>query len=139
MSLQDQWEISDLLYRYAAAVDSRDANALADCFTSDMVLAGPGFELREHVIDGVMAGLQPFVWTQHNLFNPRYRIDGDRAEGTVNCIASHVLSTESGHEKLDWYIQYHDQLQRVDGQWRLSQRRLQVEWTSRMPVQPPGQ
>jgi len=135
--LQDQLEIEQLLYRYALAVDSRSPDLLERCFAPGIRLSGPGFELSENVAAFIIAELKSrYLWTQHNVFNPLYEVEGDHARGVANCIASHVEGGAEGHSKLDWYLRYHDRLVRHDGQWRIRERRLEVAYIATQAVTP---
>ena len=135
--LEDQFLIQQLAYRYALAVDTHDTALLASCFAPGVRIIGPGFVLEDNIASAVIAGLRSrYVWTQHNVFNPLYRIDGEHASGTVNCIASHVEQADEGPRKLDWYIRYHDRLVKQDGEWRLIERRLEVAYAATVSVIP---
>ncbi|MFC6672050.1 nuclear transport factor 2 family protein [Marinobacterium aestuariivivens] len=136
--LQDLMAIQQLVYRYARAADNRDADAMAACFADQMVLQGPGFEIVENVAAVVIDGLSIYDWTMHNVHNLLYEVDGDQASGEAYCVASHLLEQHGRKVKLDWYIRYRDQLVRQNGEWRFSQRRLSVEYTTTVPVSPLG-
>jgi len=137
LTVEDQLQIRQLLYRYALAADTRDVVLLKSCFAPGIKLTGPGFELSKDVAEAVIAGLEArYLWTQHNVFNPLYQVQGGEASGVVNCIATHVDKSEGGFNKLDWYLRYHDQLLKQSGEWRLSERRLEVFYQSVTPVMP---
>ena len=133
-------DIQTLLYRYALGADRRDQAALADCFVAESKIVGPGYELTGPIADMIVSELQKsFVWTQHNVFNPLYEVDGDVASGVVNCVASHVEKQADGsHVKHDWYIRYHDRLVRSGGRWRFLERRMEVPFINSSPVHPLG-
>ncbi|NVK44332.1 MAG: nuclear transport factor 2 family protein [Oceanospirillaceae bacterium] len=133
--LADQFAIQHLVYRYASAVDRRDAAALAACFANDMRLLGPGFEISRDVAEAVIGGVAPFSWTMHNVHNLLYQVQGDQARGEAYCVASHL---QSDGNKLDWYIRYQDRLVRQKGEWLFAERRLNVECTTTVPVAMPG-
>lgn len=122
--LQDQFEIQQLLYRYADAADRRDGEAYCACFCNGQVqISGPGYELDDgHQLIGLLR--ERFEWTMHNVHNHLYRIEGERAEGFTYCVASHLLSDQS--QRLDMYIRYEDVLQRSRDGWRFISRRLHV-------------
>jgi ketosteroid isomerase-like protein len=143
MSQQDlleQFAIAQVAYRYANAVDKRDAAALADCFDTEYRGIGPGYEMRgkgadiAQQITTVIA--QMYLWTMHNVHNTDYVVSGDTATGTTNCVASHVSVKDGTHIKLDWYIKYTDKLVKRDGKWRFSERSLHTRFTTTQMVQP---
>jgi hypothetical protein len=133
-------EIQTLLYAYALGADRRDQAALADCFVAESKIVGPGYELTGPIADIIVSELDKrFVWTQHNVYNPLYEVQGDTAQGVVNCVASHVEKQADGsHVKHDWYIRYHDRLVRRDGRWRFLERRMEVPFIASGAVQPLG-
>lgn len=75
-SSQDQFEIQQLLYRYADAADRRDVEAYCACFLDRQVqVSGPGYELDDgHHLIGLLR--ERFDWTMHNVHNHLYRIEG---------------------------------------------------------------
>lgn len=80
----DKLEITELLYRYARGVDSKDWALLTSVFTPDAFLdytsvsgpAGP----RDEVVAWLERSLTPVPMTQHFISNVEIDLDGDRAE-----------------------------------------------------------
>jgi len=137
--LLDQFALQQLAYRYASAVDARDAAALAKCFDDDLLLISPVAEMRgngSEIAKKITAILtQQFVWTMHNVHNIDYVIDGAAASGRINCVASHISKKDNEFVKWDWYIRYSDKAVKHDGEWRYSERRLDCEFTATQTVQ----
>lgn len=132
---EEQWQILQLAHRYALAVDSRDAALLAECFAPEIEVIGPGFALTEQVAEAIIAGLKVrYVWTQHNLSNPLYRVSGAEASGVINCVAHHIEEHQGSYRMRSWHIRYHDRLRQLEGMWRLCQRRLEVGYESVLPA-----
>jgi hypothetical protein len=50
------------------------------------------------------------------------------ASGRVHCLAHHYDRTGNGPVDLVMMIRYHDHY-RKDGQWRITERRVAIEWT----------
>lgn len=138
--LLDQFALQQLAYRYASAVDARDAVALAKCFDDDLLLVSPAAEMRgkgSDIAPQITAILtQQFVWTMHNVHNVEYAVQGDSAVGTINCVASHVMKKGDEFVKWDWYIRYSDKAVKRNGFWRYSERRLDCRFTTAAAVQP---
>lgn len=124
--LSDRLEIDDLLTRYASALDDKDWDRWASCFTPDADLdytaaggvAGKLPEVRawlEQVIPG-------FPMTHHLVTNKEVRIDGDRATCRSSLInpmgvpdgETLMVFLETGH--------YHDEMVRTADGWRISKR-----------------
>jgi hypothetical protein len=135
---ETQLHIDRLLYRYALGADRRDAAMLATCFTPESRIVGPGYELTGDLAGIIVAELtKRFAWTQHNVCNPLYDIQGDEATGVVNTIASHVERAADGSAtKHDWYIRYDDRLVRRGGEWRFLERRMDVPYIATAAVTP---
>jgi uncharacterized protein (TIGR02246 family) len=135
--LIEQNAILQLLYKYAMSVDARDVEAYATCFTPDVVVSGPGFEMRENVAKATIDMLTSmFEATMHNVHNYSYKIEGERATGVTYCVASHIQNKGGQRSKMDMYIRYHDELVKQAGEWRFAKRRLDVMCTTTVPVDP---
>jgi len=137
--LIEQFAIEQLLYKYAMTVDNRDLEGYASCFTADVVISGPGFELSGDVASPTINMLaSTYESTMHNVHNHRHQISGDRATGTTYCVASHIQNQGGERSKMDMYIRYHDELVKQNNEWRFSKRRLDVICTTTVPVNPAG-
>ncbi len=133
----DQLAIQQLLSRYAVSVDAHDRAGYASCFTKDVVISGPGFEMRGDVTTPTIDLLSTtYEATMHNVANYAYVISGDSAKGTSHCVASHIQKQGGQRTKMDMYIRYHDDLVKQDGEWKFSKRRLEVICTTTVPVNP---
>ena len=81
--ISDRLEISDLLARYARAVDTKDWTLWRTVFTEDAQLdyrsAGGPVGGREEVGTWLEEALAPFPMTQHLITNVEVVIDGDTA------------------------------------------------------------
>ncbi|HEY1633896.1 MAG TPA: nuclear transport factor 2 family protein [Acidimicrobiales bacterium] len=129
-------EVSD---RYARAVDRRDADAIADIFTEDAELSihepaeaePPSRVLRgRSEISGIPRLIARYPKTFHFMGNALYEIDDDSATGEVYCVAHHLTHDPAGATDYVMLIRYLDAYQRCDdGRWRISSRRLLVDWT----------
>jgi 3-phenylpropionate/cinnamic acid dioxygenase small subunit len=79
----DKLEITELLYRYARGVDTKDWEALRSVFASDAILDytsvdGPAAS-RDEVVAWLEQSLMPVPMTQHFITNVEIELDGDRA------------------------------------------------------------
>src|SRR5687768_12744718 len=98
--LIDQLAIQQLLSRYAISVDNRDRAAYASCFTEDVVISGPGFEMKGDVTTPTIDMLSSmYEATMHNVNNYAYTIAGERATGIAYCVASHIQSKNGQKSK----------------------------------------
>jgi uncharacterized protein (TIGR02246 family) len=139
----DQWEIRQLVERYANAVDRRDSAAVAALFADDGELevwlepdAATSALRRGHDdIAAAIARISTFRATQHVISNSVADIDGDSASGATHCTAHHVGGDGAdGHDQV-LYIRYLDSFARIDGRWRIKRRELRVQWISVLGVE----
>jgi 3-phenylpropionate/cinnamic acid dioxygenase small subunit len=123
----DRLAISDVLIRYATAMDSRDWELLASCFTDDAVLDydTSGTFGRDDFADHCRAGLARMKATQHCVTNHVISIDGDRARSTSYVIAQHVRENDVTFTLGGSYT---DDLVRDGGDWRIAERRFVTSW-----------
>lgn len=130
--LWDRQEIVDVLYRYATALDSRDWELLASCFTEDAVadfleLGGvnEGVSAIVELASGVLSGLDS---SQHLIGNPEVEVDGDRASSSCYLQAQHYLVSASGANTFLVGGTYRDRLVRTAEGWRIEHRTLISTW-----------
>ena len=124
----DRLNISDLIARYAVAVDSRDYDALDSLFTDDAridftAFGGPDGSPAE-IKDFLAANLGIFSRTQHMMGLPVITLDGDQATARTPCNNPMVVTDADGSTKV-WLIGlwYDDSLVRTPDGWRFSARR----------------
>lgn len=83
-AVSDKLEITELLYRYARGVDTKDWAVLASVFTRDAHLdytsvSGPEGP-RDEIVAWLERSLTPVPMTQHVIANVEIELDGDRAK-----------------------------------------------------------
>jgi ketosteroid isomerase-like protein len=139
----DQWEIRQLVERYASAADRADGADLAALFTDDGELETwldptsdvPSGTRRGHAeITSAINGLSTYLATHHTIASSVVQIDGDRAEGQTRCVGHHVEGPPDIRDRV-LYITYDEQFARVDGRWRFTHRKVRVQWVSIQPVE----
>lgn len=133
-------ELHDLAFRYALAVDTRDAAMLASIFTREGVVRGFGENPIEFCGDEGLSRMveqvdATFDQTMHNVFNQTFeRADDGVVTGLTTCIASHILKGDDC-KLLDFAMRYHNRYAQEDGCWKFAERRLEVVWVETRPVQ----
>lgn len=135
--LADRQEITDVLYRYAWALDHHDWELLRSCFTADAVadfleLGGvnEGIDAIVALISGVLSGLDA---SQHLIGNPLASIDGDTATATCYLQAQHVFTGAPGGDHFLVGGTYADRLVRTPDGWRIQHRTLHATWSDGNP------
>lgn len=122
----DRIAVQDVMLRYAAGVDERDAGLYRTCFADDVVVVGMGAE-PVHGIDAWMAfwtrALERFGATQHMLGPTSATIRGDEASTRTDVQATHVLKEAPGKIFILWAT-YRTDLRRIDGAWKIVRHEL---------------
>jgi ketosteroid isomerase-like protein len=140
----DQWEIRQVVERYAGAVDRGDGEAAAALFTDDgefEIWLDPAGERPTSTRHGpgeiatAINGLQGGYLTQHVIASCVVDVDGETAVGHTQCTAHHVkLGTVEPLDEV-MHLSYDESLTRVEGHWRFSRRVLRARWTCVLPVE----
>lgn len=142
--LGDQWEIRQLVERYASAVDRGDGEAAAALFAADAAFEmwldptkdGPSSTRQGPAeIATAINGLRDNYLTQHLIGSCVVDVDGDHASGLTQCTAHHVRLGEAKPRDEVMYLTYDERLARVDGRWRFTRRVLRARWTAVHPVE----
>ena len=138
----DLAELRQLVDRYADAVDRRDGAALVDLFDTGgtvTVQADGGPVEASWTGAGVadlLHSLAGYPMTFHHVGGAVFEGEGEAAVGRVSCLAHHYQRTESGPVDLVMAVRYHDRYRRRSAGWRMSERRVAVQWTELHPAHP---
>lgn len=120
--LADRLAITDVVNRYAEAIDRRDWDLLRTCFAPDGRIRGPRHELvgPDAIVADMQATTGATATTQHFIGNVRVEVDGDRAQARSYLIAT---SSHPGTRALRrMHATYEDELIRTDEGWRIALR-----------------
>jgi 3-phenylpropionate/cinnamic acid dioxygenase small subunit len=125
----DRLAVSDLLTRYATAMDGRDWELLVSCFTEEATLDydTSGVFSRKDFVDHCAERLVRMKATQHCVTNHAISLAGDHARATSYVIAQHVRENDA---TFTLGGTYHDELVRSGDEWRIASRRFVTSWTS---------
>ena len=136
----DRVDIAEVAYRYAYAVDRRDWDAVAACFTED---ASADYNAPEGLLvgrDAIVASIERRVGgddTHHFTGMPVIDVQGDYATARFSVIASH-RRTEEGRTMTSLAgASYQDELVRVADGWVFSKRNVRRLWTFGDDIFPP--
>jgi ketosteroid isomerase-like protein len=135
--LLDRQAIRDLVTRYACAVDRRDFDGVAACFTPDAdtdytYFKGPIAE----VLEKIRAGVGGFAMTMHVLGNHLAEVHGDEASSETYAVCYHRRPGVADGAQLVVAMRYLDHLVRTPGGWRIKRRHATVEWQQSGPPLP---
>ncbi len=117
--------ITNLLYRYAEHIDSGNLEAAADMFRHARIKRGPGILLSH---SDILAFWRQIVViyadgtprTRHMVTNPIVEID--EVAGAAACRSCYTVLQHLDDFPLQVIAvgRYHDEFERVDGEWRFS-------------------
>ncbi len=137
--------LSDLVQRYAANVDDRQFDAVAELFTAvaELTVPEPPAALEpvhlhrgQGAIAAAVAAVATVARTEHAIIGEVYD-EGPRpgtARGRIACIAHHW--NQRGDEVVDvvWHLRYDDEYALTDAGWRINRRALTVNAIETRPV-----
>ncbi len=127
--IRDRTEITDVLYRYAVAIDTKDYDLLESVFTRDATIdynveRGTKLPFPE-MKEWLRQALRMFSTTHHSIANPLIEIDGDSARSVCYLTAAHVQLTHEGETNYAvLHGHYSDRLVRTSEGWRIRERTL---------------
>ena len=131
----DRTAISDVVYRYATAMDSRDWPLFQSCFADEVEIDfsswHPDVQFTVTASDWVQRvkiGLSGFDTTQHYSSNHVHTLDGDRATCVSYMRAEHFLTTENGLEECTLGGYYTNTLIRTGDGWKIKRCQLTITW-----------
>ncbi len=136
-SLEDWFEVHELIVRYATSLDACDVEAVVACFTPDAWLESPVLG-RFEGHDGIREFAQRTVKVRderggqfrHVVSNVRVATDGDR--GLATCYLLDYL-TVAGSTELLSPGEYRCDLARAGGAWKLASRAVHMDRTFSPP------
>lgn len=131
-------EIVDLLARYGRALDDRDFEAVASCFTEDarVTYSGTRLEPGRAAIVAHLQGLRTLVASTHVMGLPVIDLDGDVARVETAGLAHLVTPTEHGIVVRTRGLRYRDVAVRRDGRWMIAERVHRCDWMYETPAAP---
>jgi ketosteroid isomerase-like protein len=137
--------IREVILRYGAALDARDAEGVLSCFTDDVCLEYFNGQVVKNGIEaagaffrfdgaGGLPGLDRVVATTHLWSIGAIDVEGDRATCCTSCVA-YLVGTAGGDGVLVTRgLRYVDELQRSPSGWRIRHRRHHPDWETRTPA-----
>ncbi len=131
-SCGDDAAIRNVISRTALTQDARDWEGHAACYAVDVEYIHPKGTVNgvDDVIARSRAALTPLDESQHLIGTMVVDIDGDTAQATSYFHAQHVRADAVPLGGAHFVIAgtYRDTLRKIDGTWRIVQRRQSYSW-----------
>jgi hypothetical protein len=149
LPVADRLELSGLVHRYAAYVDGRRFDEVAELFTADgeLILPEPPDHLEPHVhhnggagIIAAMGTLARITRTHHSIVGEVYtafqtgQATGDAANGAITGVAHHWVESSGQITDHVWYLRYSDVYRRDAQGWRIAVRSLSIDAIETRPA-----
>ena len=123
--LSDLEDIRTLKHRYFRAIDTADAELLADLFTDDVAVDYRGgtyrvrFAGRENMIEFLLNSFHSGAVAMHHGHMPEITLTGDNSAEGLWYLEDIFVSVEAGTYTAGSAI-YKDAYRRVDGRWKIA-------------------
>jgi hypothetical protein len=131
----DELAVCRTMYRFAAAIDTRDWPAYRKVFTDEIDVDYSSYRAgsigRMRADDWVQRATALFPGldaSQHCLYNPLVEIIGDSARVTIYVQAEHFLTNADGDNWFTLGGYYDDRMVRTDAGWKITAKKLVVTW-----------
>ena len=140
--IADRLEIDDLLTRYTVAIDTKDWDLLATCFTPDAHIdyrASGGAEgTYPDVAAWLAETLAAFPMTQHFCTNRTVTLSADAA--TVRSYFYNPMGFPDADGQKLMFIggYYNDRMVRTSDGWRIAERVEEMAWIDTRPATSPA-
>lgn len=145
LTATDRAGLSDLVHRYAAGIDDRQFDVVANLFTdaAELMVPEPPATLepiqrhRGHAaIAAAVGAVAATARTEHALVGEVYDAGAQpgTALGRIAGIAHHWIQRGDGLIDLVWHLRYDDEYQCTDAGWRISRRALTINAIEHRPV-----
>lgn len=135
-TLSDRAELSELIYRYAFGIDTRDWELFRSIFADELHMdfssysGSPGTDMSgDDWVAGCRRMLPGFDATQHVLSNFMYDISGDEATVTVYMQAEHFIANQLGDASHTLGGYYVHRCRRGAAGWKIHATTLNVTWS----------
>lgn len=141
----DRAALADLVHRYAARVDDREFDSVAELFTpkAELILPDPPAELgpvHRHsghtAIRDAIASIAVMIRTEHAIVGETFDTGAQTndARGRIACVAHHWSQRGDQLTDLVWHLRYDDEYLRTDAGWRLARRALTINAIETRPM-----
>jgi hypothetical protein len=134
----DRLEIAETLCRYASALDAQDYELLRTVFADDVEATYGGREPMhgaDAVVDWISGYGRQQAWQHHLVSVYRVSVDGAEATALTYLTANQAAAAEP-NVVTTVHGRYEDVLRRIEGRWRITQRRMDVVFRASRHISP---
>lgn len=136
--LHDRALIQDLIMRYGRAVDRKDLDAVAACFTPDAEYEGSlGKGTIKRMLEGLRELMPRYVKTMHLLGTQVIEVTGNKARCETYGIVYHRLRDPDEPRDVVVGVCYFDELACREQGWLITKRTARVDWQRRDKTKAP--
>lgn len=123
-TMQDKFEISELINNWALYRDQGDWDALAAVFHGDGAISLSWFDgpHRQFVAASKQLSARPGAIVKHHLGVPSIRVKGIKAVSEVNVTIRVRSRTDVGEVDTTSYARFYDRIEKRAGTWKLLKR-----------------
>ena len=130
--LRDRQEILDCINRYGRGLDRLDADLVAGAYHADAIdNHGPFVGYVPEFVKFALDVESQFGWTHHGITSHNCDIDGDTAH--AESYVYWFVRMPDGKNLGAGGGRYLDRLERREGRWKLTLRRLLMDWSFEVP------
>lgn len=132
----DKLEITEVIYRFARAIDRCDKSLIASVFHPGATDDHGSFKgTAEEFADWVIPVLENMQFTQHAIANVLIEVQGERAFAESYFRAYHRITGSEGEDR-DMVAggRYLDRFERRDGEWKILHRHAIYDWSTNEPA-----
>jgi SnoaL-like domain len=129
-ALLDRQQVTDVLHRYSAAVDSFDPEILRGVLADDIWAQygnGEPVEGGDRLAEWITGATATVIWQHHLLSVYQVAVDGDHAKA-LSYLTSFQVFSETPDAAVVLVARYHDELRRNPQGWQISRRVMEVLW-----------
>ena len=145
LAVNDRASLSDLVHRYAAGVDDREFDTVAELFTTagELTVPEPPATLEpmhshqgRQAIAAAVAAVGAVARTEHAIIGEVYdeAARPGSARGRIACIAHHWNQRPDEVVDVVWHLRYDDEYELTDAGWRIGRRALTINAIETRPV-----
>lgn len=136
-AMLDREEVKAIPHRFARGLDRCDRSLIESCFHPDGIDDHGFFKGNaEEFCEWVMESLKIYDASQHIIATQNVEVSGSKAACESCFIAIHMMPTPDGVKELIVAGRYLDEMEKRDGEWKITLRRCVFDWNRLTDAEP---